>query len=279
VQQSEDVAHLLFQYDTARQIWSSLGITNIIDDALLTDRVGSAVLEHLLRGDDATMPSFNDLGLKETIGVACWYIRWIRHRHTHGETVPPIYKCKMSILPITLNAAKVGAKSIPNRIKWENQVFVEVKVNTDGSFFRDSHSGSVAAVTRNSEGGFLAASSIFLPNISSVAACEALAMREGLALANRFGCSNVIMESDSMETVDACSGNEVWRGESSAIFAHCLDLATLIDNVWFKHCPREANGVAHELARNSFCNQSSCNWIDEAPSFIISKLIDDVIIL
>jgi hypothetical protein len=139
----------------------------------------------------------------------------------------------MSILSITLNAAKVGAKSIPNRIKWENQVFVEVKVNTDGSFFRDSHSGSVAAVTRNSEGGFLAASSIFLPNVSSTAASEVLAIREGLALANCFGFNNVIMESDSMETVDACS-NKVWWGESSAIFADCLDLATLIDKVSFK---------------------------------------------
>jgi hypothetical protein len=114
VQEPEDVAHLLFQYDTARQIWSSLGITNIIDDALLTDRVGSAVLEHLLRGDDATMPSFNDLVLKETIGVASWYIRWIRRRRTHDETVPPIYKCKMPFLSITLNAAKVGVKPIPN---------------------------------------------------------------------------------------------------------------------------------------------------------------------
>jgi hypothetical protein len=78
---------------------------------------------------------------------------------------------------------------------------------------------------------FLAVSSIFIPNVSSAAASEALVMMEGLALANRFGCNNVIMESDSMETVDACSGNEAWWGESSAIFADCIDLATLIYKV------------------------------------------------
>jgi hypothetical protein len=182
----------------------------------------------------------------------------------------------MTIISITLNAAKVGSKPIPNRIKWEKPGVREVKVNIlDGSFFRRT-TGPIAVIIRNSEGVFLAAYSIFLPIFSSGGASEALATREGLSLANRFGCSNVIMESDSMETVDACSGNEVWRGESSAIFAHCLDLATLIDNVWFKHCPREANGVAHELARNSFCDQNSCNLVDEPPSFIISELLDDV---
>jgi hypothetical protein len=35
----------------------------------------------------------------------------------------------MSILSITLNAAKVGAKTIPNRIKWEKPGVREVKVN------------------------------------------------------------------------------------------------------------------------------------------------------
>jgi hypothetical protein len=137
----------------------------------------------------------------------------------------------MSILSITLNAAKVGAKPTPNRIQWEKPGVHELKVNIDGSFFSDSHSRSVAAAIRNSEGVFLAASSIFIPNVSSAAASEALVMMEGLALANRCGCNNVIMESDSMETVDACSGNEAWWGESSAIFADCIDLATLIYKV------------------------------------------------
>jgi hypothetical protein len=90
-----------------------------------------------------------------------------------------------------------------------------------------------------------------------------MAMREGLSLATRLGCNNVQMESDSTETVDACSGDEPWWGESSAIFADCVNLAALVGNVFFKHCPREANKVAHELARVCFSSISSCNWVDE----------------
>jgi hypothetical protein len=60
-------------------------------------------------------------------------------------------------------------------------------------------------------------------------------MREGLALANRLGCNNILAETDSLETVEACTGGEAWWGQSSAVFADCVDLAALIDTVQFKH--------------------------------------------
>jgi hypothetical protein len=103
-----------------------------------------------------------------------------------------------------------------------------------------------------------------------------MAMREGLALATRVGCIDVIMESDSMETVEACTRVKAWWGESLAIFADCVDLATLIDKVSFQHCLREANEVTHELARDSFSSINICNWVDEPPSFLLSHLINDV---
>jgi hypothetical protein len=55
----------------------------------------------------------------------------------------------------------------------------------------------------------------------------------------------------SLEIVDACSGaDELW-GDASAIFVDCMNLAAGIGKVVFKHCRREANEVAHLLARNS----------------------------
>jgi hypothetical protein len=37
---------------------------------------------------------------------------------------------------------------------------------------------------------------------------EAMAMREGLSLANSKGCNSVIAEGDSLETIQACAGND-----------------------------------------------------------------------
>ena len=72
---------------------------------------------------------------------------------------------------------------------------------------------------RDYEGRFIAASTLYIPNIASATTVEAIAMREGLALANRMGCSNVIAESDSMKIIQACTGEEAWWGEASAVLA------------------------------------------------------------
>jgi hypothetical protein len=121
-------------------------------------------------------------------------------------------------------------------------------------FFQDDCAGVTGAVLQDYKGKFIAASTTFVLNLASTAAVEALAMREGLCLANCLGCRNVIAESDSLETIQACTGEERWWGESVATYTDCVDLSSLIANVQFKFCQREANGVAHELAR--FCFSS-----------------------
>jgi hypothetical protein len=92
-------------------------------------------------------------------------------------------------------------------------------------------------------------------------------------------CNNVQVESDSIETVQACTGEESWWGESSTIFADCIDLAIIIGNVKFQYCLREANGVGHKLARACFSDKLSCNRIDEPLIFILGKLINDITIM
>jgi hypothetical protein len=80
---------------------------------------------------------------------------------------------------------------------------------------------------------------------------ERIAMWEGLSLATSLGCNNVI-ESDSTKTIPASTGEQSWWNESVAIFVDCIDLVSQIDKISFKVYPREANQVAHELARDSF---------------------------
>jgi ribonuclease HI len=108
---------------------------------------------------------------------------------------------------------------------------------------------------------------------------EALAMKEGLLLADRMGCNSVIAEGDSTKTIEACTGIETWWSGQAAVYADCLDIATSIGEVLFKSCPSEANQVAHEIARFSFSNNQTCNWVDEPPSFILDRLINDITVL
>ena len=170
-------------------------------------------------------------------------------------------------------------KEMHNVLRWCKPEPRQVKLNVDASFLADICAGSAGAVLRDYHGNFIAGSCVFLPHVSTAEMAEALAMREGLSLANSVGCSAIIAEYDSMETIEACSGDEIWWNDSAAIFADCIDLVSAIGVVTFKHCPREANQVAHELARTSFCNNSTCRWLDDPPSFILGKLINDVTVV
>ena len=134
----------------------------------------------------------------------------------------------------------------------------QVKLNVDASFCSDVSVGATGAILRYCNGRFIAASCRFLLNVSSVAMAESVAMKEGLTLANRLGCSSIVAESDSIETVDACTGRNTWWNEWVAIFADIVDLGLNIGNVEFKHISREANNVAREIARVCFIDKNIC---------------------
>ena len=53
-------------------------------------------------------------------------------------------------------------------------------------------------------------------------------------------------------------------------------LSTGFTEVKFEHCNREANEVAHDLARHSFFDRMDCIWDDDPPSFLFAKLINNV---
>jgi ribonuclease HI len=274
----EDVLHLLFTCPAAQEIWRNLGISNIIDEATQADRSGSAVLEHLLMVQDNTVQGLDNVGLRELVCVTSWYLWWIRRRRTREEHVPTAYRCMISILSIVVNSAKLSAQGrhVTSDIKWSKPGPREVKLNVDASFHVDSYAGSTGAIIRDQQGGFVAASSSFLQYVASPLMAEAIAMREGLALAIKMGCSNVVAESDSLEVIQACTGEESWWNEAPAVFADCTDMRSHIGSVYFQYCPREANQVAHEIARDSFTSNSSSSWEAEAPRFIVNTLINDV---
>jgi hypothetical protein len=137
----------------------------------------------------------------------------------------------------------------------------------------------VGAIACDYQGNFVAAKCCYLPVVASVEMAEAIAMKEGLTLAVNMGCNSIVAESDSLVRVEACTIKEMWWTTPAAIFTDCIDISATIGSVRFCHCPREANQVAHEIAKFSSVNNLSCNWVYEPPSFILDRIVDDVIVL
>jgi hypothetical protein len=65
---------------------------------------------------------------------------------------------------------------------------------------------------------------------------EAIAMKEGLALASRLGCNSVVAESHSIKIIQSYNGKKMWWSTSALIFADYVDLVSSIGTVLFKHC-------------------------------------------
>jgi hypothetical protein len=65
----EDIYHLLFLCPATKEIWQSLGLDQVIEEALHVDREGSTILEHLLQLRDNSMVGFDGAGLKEVISI------------------------------------------------------------------------------------------------------------------------------------------------------------------------------------------------------------------
>ena len=104
-------------------------------------------------------------------------------------------------------------------------------------------------------------------------------MKQGLILANEMGLHSIQIESDLVEVINACSGQDRIWNEASAIYADCFILAGMIGLVQFSHCFREANVGAHSLAKNAFHKNVACKWEDDPPDFLIECLVNDVTIL
>jgi ribonuclease HI len=107
--------------------------------------------------------------------------------------------------------------------RWSRPPPRQVKVKVDAFFFKDSRSGAVGATLRDYQGLFIAASCKFIPHLTSAMMAEAMAMKEGLSLANSKGCNSVIAEGDSMETIQTCTGSDVWWTEPATIYADCIN--------------------------------------------------------
>jgi hypothetical protein len=106
---------------------------------LLADRSGSAVLEHI---PDNTSSGFEVVQFKEFVAVTCWYLWWLHRRRTHGESVPPVFHCKIYILAITANAMKASKSNLViGEERWQRPEPRVLKLNTDASFYADSRAG------------------------------------------------------------------------------------------------------------------------------------------
>ncbi|WVZ54113.1 hypothetical protein U9M48_004968 [Paspalum notatum var. saurae] len=108
--------------------------------------------------------------------VTLWAIWYARLKAIHEN----IFQSPFSTHSFTSTAAKTR-KVEP---RWISPPAGVVKVNADAAISKNRNLGAAAAVARDSDGGFMGASSLVVEGIADAETMEAIASREGLALAS-----------------------------------------------------------------------------------------------
>ena len=146
-----------------------------------------------------------------------------------------------------------------------------MKLNTDASFDHDLLRGTMG-------GRFIARGIGKIDYCVDVLMAEALALKFGLTLAQRAGCNRLIINSDNMKVIDTMQDGGQSASTTTTIFDDCFHYACDFITTRFEHCNREANKVAHELARLARFSLTS-DWFEEPLNEIVMLLANDVLFI
>jgi hypothetical protein len=219
----EDICHILFKCLRAKEIWNELGLTDEIQHALIADRSGSVVLEHILRSPNREVPNLDKVTIHELIAVGGWYIWWQRREAVKGERVSPPKNSAFAIRALTANFGASQVKSKEKEIKWLKPIKGKLKLNTDASYYTDG-SGAAGGVLRNEKGEVMAGYYCILENMLSPATAEATAILRGFELLEKLGCTSCQIETDCLDIIKECNGDLEINSPYAAILAECFQI-------------------------------------------------------
>ena len=107
---------------------------------------------------------------------------------------------------------------------------------------------------------------------------EALAVEQGVLLAQELQLSRVIVESDALAVIQAINDNTTGSDLGhilQGVFLVCESFESCI----FKHLSRDFNAIAHELAQLACRTESSCMWNEVTPSEVSRLVQKDLLAL
>ena len=209
------------------------------------------------------------------VAVGAWYIWWQRREAVKGNSVAPPSRTSFAIQALAANYKGAESRAPPHEIPWCKPAAGTYKLNVDARYFNNGM-GASGVVIRSDKGEPIAGAGDPLIHMLDVDMAEAMALQKGLHLVEMIGCRPVVVETDSLKIVQAFNERtDVWS-PYTAIIMDCFQTVRRIGQVKVQHCPREANKVAHKIARFVFNSKVPLVWDGDPPSFIATDVLNDV---
>ncbi|KAM0886716.1 hypothetical protein ACQ4PT_029504 [Festuca glaucescens] len=258
----EDTYHTFCRCPMARQLWEAMREVWALKEQEAITNTGP---EWLLQALDQASEQERLMML-----MTFWRIWHVRNEVVHQKPAPPVeasrrFLCSYveSLMMIKQHPSadltkgkevlvydhmkpKGSVKMMPRKQadalkKWSKPPPGWIKLNVDGSWEIAEHRGGTGMVLRDEEGSIIFTACSYLKVCASPIEAEAIACREGLALALESSERPIIVESDCLELTSMIQADGVNRSPIAAIVNEIKKLCNGDRVCLIKHISREVN--------------------------------------
>ncbi|XP_045802565.1 uncharacterized protein LOC123896188 [Trifolium pratense] len=263
-EEAETTTHVLLQCIKSRETWRNLGMQYNIDQVQLQngniEGIIFSILSNLSNNEKCTFV-VNLWSLWRSRNVAVW-------DNQLDRTVDIIHRgsCLLTEWRIARNVEEQDLLYNHHRQgsnKWQRPPHNFIKCNVDASFSEHHNKVGIGICLRDEFGMFMGARTLWYQPVTTVAIGEVLRLLAAIDWVKELTFENVIFCEDSKEVADSLYSDERDATELGSILTRCRDdLSNFCNNSYVEFSRREANMVAHNLAKAAIYNADSHIYFD-----------------
>lgn len=157
---------------------------------------------------------------------------------------------------------------------WQAPAVGWMKINTDGAFYDREWRGASGAVLRDHLGNFVRGRAQWYDDCLDALFSEALAARDGLAMARQCGVRKAWLETDCQELINLWNAGDAQHSSVLPILREIRDLSSTLQEFKFSFINRKCNRVAHTIAKQ-VSNVTRVGWWSQTPACVAALLLAD----
>jgi ribonuclease HI len=250
---AETHTHLFFVCPKAVSCWELLQLDTIIRDLLPTSYDFSTLLFDLfdrLTTEQQSMVSMILWSLWKNRNAKLW---------ENSDSAPTfiVQSARDSLNEWSyMQHHKIHGQQVHHTVMWSKPPPPFLKCNVDCALFNNNSVAGYGLCIRNSTGQFIVGMSNFTHSSLMPVEAEAWGLLEAIKFAAANDMSSVIFESDCKVIVDIVNSSHLPQNELGDILSTCKGLLSIHTSFIVNYVRRQANEVAHSIARASLSNPS-----------------------
>jgi ribonuclease HI len=174
-----------------------------------------------------------------------------------------------------MQRAKQPRQGTHQEHKWLKPLPATMKCNVDCALFNNNTITGYGLCFRDSTGQLVLGMSNYAFFSSSSTEAEALGLLEAIKLAVERGYQSVTFESDCRFVVEAVNTTQVPQNEVGDIISSCQELLSFHNHFSVKYVRRQANEVAHSIARASL-SYPRPHIFNDVPSYLYPLIMNEM---